>query len=55
MSICLFLFTAFHLNLIRNGLTTGEKSKVGKYIDTLKRAFEPIYKDFENRKFEMNK
>ena len=47
MAICLFAFTAFHLNLIKDGVTTGEKNKVGKYIDTLKRAFEPIHKDFE--------
>ena len=43
MAICLFAFTVFHLNLIRNGLTTGEKNKIGKYIDTLRRSFEPIH------------
>ena len=35
-------------------MTTGEKNKIGKYIDALTRSFEPIHQDFEKRKYEMS-
>lgn len=40
MSICLWIFGCYHLLLIKKGLTSSERSKIGIFV-------EKTYKEFE--------
>ena len=54
MAICLFFFALYHFSMVRRGVTTNEKYKVGWFLDKMQVRYENYQREIDKKQGDMS-